>query len=95
MFKTDPPSFDCAKAATPVERLICRYPQLSSLDSAMANSYQQALKGASEQRKKIIRRQQAEWFAEYSRACNAPLSEEERAGCIDRYLSDRLNTIWQ
>jgi uncharacterized protein YecT (DUF1311 family) len=93
--KTDPPSFDCAKAATPVEHLICQDVELSSLDSQMANSYRMALKGASAQRKEILRRQQAEWFADYSRTCNAPLSEAERRECVDRYLNDRLVTIWK
>ena len=93
--KTDPPSFDCTKAVTPVERLICQDVELSFLDRQMANSYQMVLKGASAGRKEIIRRQQAEWFADYSRTCNAPLSETQRRDCIDRYLSDRLTTIWK
>lgn len=93
--KTDPPSFDCAKAATAVELLICTDVELSSLDSQMANSYQMVLKGASAERKEIVRRQQAEWFADYSRTCNAPLSETQRRDCIDRYLTDRLTTIWK
>jgi uncharacterized protein YecT (DUF1311 family) len=95
VFKTDSPSFDCTKAATPVERLICKDVELSFLDSQMANSYQMVLKGASSERKEIIRRQQAEWFADYSRICNAHLSEEQRWDCVDRYLSDRLITIWK
>ncbi len=95
IYKIDPPSFDCAKAATPVEILICKDVELSFLDSQMANSYKMVLKGASAERKEIIRRQQAEWFADYSRACNAPLSETERRDCIDRYLNDRLTTMWK
>jgi len=95
VYKTDPPSFDCAKAVTPVERLICQDVGLSFLDSQMANSYQMVLKGASAERKEIIRRRQAEWFADYGRTCNASLSETQRRDCIDRYLSDRLTTIWK
>lgn len=95
VYKDDPPSFDCAKAATAVEVLICKDVDLSFLDSHMANSYKRALKDASAERKEVIRRQQAEWFADYSRTCNARLSEAERHGCIDRYLSDRLTTIWK
>jgi uncharacterized protein len=95
VYKTDPPSFDCTKAVTPVERLICQDIELSFLDRQMANSYQMVLKGASTERKEIIRRQQAEWFADYSRTCNAPLSETQRRDCIDRYLTDRLTTIWK
>ena len=95
VYKADSPSFDCAKAATPVERLICQDAELSFLDRQMANSYQMVLKGASADRKEIIRRRQAEWFADYSRTCNAPLSEDQRRDCIDRYLTDRLVTIWK
>lgn len=95
VFKTDPPSFDCAKAATPVERLICRDVELSFLDSQVANSYRMVLKGASIEHKEMIRRQQAEWFADYGRTCNAPLPKAQRRDCIDRYLTHRLVTIWQ
>jgi uncharacterized protein len=94
VYKTDPPSFDCAKASTPVERLICQDVGLSFLDSQMANSYRTVLKAAAGERREIIRRQQAEWFADYRRTCNAPLSETQRRDCIDRYLTDRLTTIW-
>jgi uncharacterized protein len=37
------PSFDCAKAASPVERLICASPVLSGLDEMLARSYAVAL----------------------------------------------------
>jgi uncharacterized protein len=93
--KTDPPSFDCKKAVTPVERLICQDVELAYLDRQMAYSYQMVLKGASAERKVLVQRQQAEWFADYSRTCNAPVSETQRRDCIDRYLSDRLITIWK
>ena len=95
VYTNDQPSFDCTKAATPVEVLICRDTELSFLDNQMANSYKLALKDASAERKEIIRRQQAEWLTDYSRACNARLSESERRDCIDRHLSERLITIWK
>lgn len=61
----------------------------------MASAYKLALKDASAERKEALQRRQAEWFADYSRTCNARLSEAERHDCIDRYLSDRLTTIWK
>jgi len=93
LHQIDPPSFDCAKAATPVERLICRDADLSYMDSTMADSYRNAINGASDERKQILRRQQAEWFADYRRACNAPLSDELRFSCILQHLSDRMTTF--
>ena len=95
VYKTDPPSFDCKKAATPIERLICQDAALSFLDRQMANSFQMALKSAPGERKEIIRRQQAEWFDAYRRTCNAPLSNTQRRDCIDQHLNERLMTIWK
>jgi len=95
VYKNDLPSFDCSKAVKPMERMICQDAELSFLDRQMAESYQMVLKGASAERKEIVRRQQVEWFAEYSRACNASLSDEQRRDCIDQHLSDRLITIWK
>ncbi len=39
-------SFDCAKASTQVERLICSDESLSKLDEQLSGSYKQALEGA-------------------------------------------------
>jgi uncharacterized protein YecT (DUF1311 family) len=95
VYKNDPPSFDCSKAVKPTERMICQDVELSFLDRQMTQSYRMVLKSASAERKETVRRQQAEWFAEYSRACNAPLSDEQRRDCIDQHLNDRLMTIWK
>jgi uncharacterized protein YecT (DUF1311 family) len=95
VYKNDLPSFDCSKAATAMEHMICQDAELSFLDRQMAQSYRFVLKSASAERKEIIRRQQTKWLAEYNRACNAPLSDEQRRDCIDKHLSDRLVTIWK
>lgn len=95
VYKNDLPSFDCSKAVKPMERMICRDAELSFLDRQMAESYQMVLKSASAERKEIVRRQQVKWFAEYSRACNAALSDEQRRDCIDQHLTERLMTIWK
>jgi uncharacterized protein YecT (DUF1311 family) len=94
-YKTDPPSFDCKKAATPIEQMICQDVELSFLDRQMATSYRMVLKDASVERKKIVRQKQAEWFAEYRRTCNTPLSDAQRRDCIEQHLSDRLTTVWK
>ena len=95
VYKIDPPSFDCEKAVSPTELLICRDFELSFLDRQVAESYRMVLNGASRERKEIIQRQQANWFTEYSRACNAALSDGERRDCIDQHLNERLITIWK
>lgn len=37
------PSFDCGKASTKVEKLICSNPELSQLDASLAETYKEAL----------------------------------------------------
>jgi len=95
LYNNDPPSFDCSKAVKPMESMICQDVELSFLDRQMDQSYRMVLKSAPAERKETVRRQQAEWLAEYSRACNAPLSNEQRRDCIDQHLTERLITIWK
>lgn len=57
--ETRGPSFDCAKADTPVERAICGDPKLANLDAAMANAYRVAL--SKSDNKPSLRTQQATW----------------------------------
>ena len=61
------PSFDCAKARTNVETLICGDEQLKRADQAVATTYRTAL------RKKpgTTRREQREWVADRDRCATA------------------------
>ena len=59
------PSFDCAKASTRVERMICDHPRIAELDSELADAYRIALRDspwASANRR--IREEQKAWIAE-------------------------------
>ncbi len=53
-------SFDCAKAGTTVEKLICSNESLSKLDEELAVSYKQALETATD--KDIFKKQQLNWL---------------------------------
>lgn len=61
------PSFDCTKAATPVEHAICNNPSLASLDADMAASYAEALSHSSDA--ETLRREQRDWAAQRGPAC--------------------------
>jgi len=66
------PSFDCAKASTRVEFMICDHPRIARLDSEMAAAYRIALRNspwASANRR--IRAEQRDWVAERNR-CRDP-----------------------
>ncbi|GEM_PF-2718611 len=56
------PSFDCTKAATPVERLICSSPHVSSQDSELMKAYRTA--GACAPDKATLVEGQRGWVAE-------------------------------
>lgn len=66
------PSFDCAKASTRVEFMICDHPRIARLDSELADAYRTALRDspwASANRR--IREEQKAWIAERDR-CQDP-----------------------
>jgi uncharacterized protein len=65
------PSFDCAKASTRVELMICDHPRIARLDSELADAYRIALRDspwASANRR--IRAEQKDWIAERNRCRN-------------------------
>ncbi len=81
------PSFDCGKASTRVELLICRDGSLAALEVEMAAAYKEALGRLAAASQTALRRDHAAWFAAYSRTCNAA-SEADRAACVGRYLTE-------
>ena len=73
-------SFDCAKAGTKVEKLICSTPSLSELDSDLADIYKDALRKDSS-----LRQQQLSWIKERNK-CND-------ASCLESSYKDRLDDL--
>lgn len=66
------PSFDCSKASTRVENLICDKPRLAELDSELAEAYRTALRDAPwASANRRIRAEQKEWIARRNRCENA------------------------
>lgn len=60
---SDKPSFDCAKAASAVEKAICRDPRLARADAALARAYSAALKSLDAPAAKALREDQREFIA--------------------------------
>lgn len=71
-------SFDCAKAATSQERLICGSAELSRLDEQGARSFAAALAAASD--KSLVRAWQRDWLRTTRNGC-------ADADCLRRALS--------
>jgi hypothetical protein len=87
------PSFNCATARTPVEKLICRDADLAVIESGMASEYRRALQQQSADHTAAFRRKHLEWFKQYSRACNTQMSDAERKDCAIRYLTARTRQL--
>lgn len=59
---TQAASFDCAKASTEVEKMICADPELSKLDEELGKAYSEALKKVPNA--DALKQQQLEWMKE-------------------------------
>ena len=55
-------SFDCAKAQSKVEHLICDNPEISKLDSKLGQDYQDVLSKANEEQKQRVIAEQKHWL---------------------------------
>lgn len=93
-------SFDCAKARTKVEKLICKDPQLSRQDEDLAKAYGEALKLWDGQIAAYVKVSQRGWMG--ARALSAPgmggggeLCEDDRAAlaCLRTIHADRIAVL--
>ena len=81
------PSFDCAKASTKVENLICARPGLAQLDSDLADAYATALRDVSwSSANKRIRADQHAWIARRNRC--------DTAKCLRRLYHQRIGALY-
>ncbi len=62
-------SFDCAKASTKVEKMICADSKLGKLDEELAKLYQGALDKATEEQKKLLLTEQRHWLKHTRNIC--------------------------
>jgi uncharacterized protein YecT (DUF1311 family) len=91
------PSFDCSKARTRVELLICHDSHLAVLDVEMASTYNQALSRLPQNARLTLRREHLVWFKNYSHTCNQS-NNGDRAACVANYLTSRTSELknrWQ
>lgn len=62
-------SFDCGKASTHIEKLICSDPDLSKLDEKLGEDYQGALGKADEEQKQLLLTEQRHWLKHTRNVC--------------------------
>src|SRR5215831_576944 len=80
-------SFDCAKASTAIEKMICADARLSALDDNLARSYSAALERSSQDERARLRREQAAWL-KYRDAC-----EPADRSCVIARYGERLRNL--
>lgn len=81
------PSFDCAKALTAVEKLICDDAVLATIDKGMAVTYAKALK--SFEAPEALKVQQREWL-QWRARCERQETEKFIAQCVSGLYAQRL-----
>jgi hypothetical protein len=88
----EPPSFDCAKAATPQEKMICGDFQLSRLDDSLATLYSAARKSVPKPDE--LKAEQIDWLKSKRNACKTPeelrRTLRERIGALKAWTGSRL-----
>lgn len=62
-------SFDCAKASTKVEKLVCDTPAISKLDDELGNLYQDVLGKANDEQKQLLIPEQKHWLKHTRNVC--------------------------
>lgn len=91
-------SFDCDKAAAPVERMICADPELMRLDGVLGTTFAERRKAAGDAGGKEMLTAQREWLKRRIAACNVPAQgpapgREQiwaAAGCLVKQYRIRL-----
>jgi len=63
-------SFDCSKAGTPVEKMICADPALSTLDSELGQTYIQKMHESAQAAQ--LREQELKWMRDVRNKCTTP-----------------------
>ncbi len=91
-------SFDCKKAATPAERLICADVELQKLDSALAEKLRAALNASLAERERLLAEERG-WVAGRDRKCPigkgelAPQARDAALQCLRGEYGARIAAI--
>ncbi|HWD28842.1 MAG TPA: DUF3298 domain-containing protein [Rhizomicrobium sp.] len=82
------PSFDCAKAHSPLEKIICTDPKLAAADRKMADAYRAALSRVSPDGRQALRDGQRQWLAMIDTYCTPQKADEARS-CLETEYDER------
>ena len=80
------PSFDCAKAHSAAEQLVCQDAGLAALDNELAALYPKAMSQLSAEQQKTEKAMQRGWIKER----NECWKEQDKPACIARNYNERM-----
>jgi uncharacterized protein len=85
-------SFNCAKAGTAVERMICANPKLSSMDEKLNKAYRDAL--ATGPKPELLTSYQRDWLKDVRNKCkDVPCLEQVYQSRLDDFYSPGKPTV--
>ncbi len=89
------PSFDCAKASTKIENLICENPELSEMDARMATDYRRFISAMNNEQRERAKKVQRLWLRNRDKSCRVvyELSDKSDLQCVKEAYSDWLDNI--
>ncbi|WP_413993473.1 lysozyme inhibitor LprI family protein [Labrys okinawensis] len=85
-------SFDCAKAATSVEKWICGNPQLAEADRNIAQLYGKLISGAQADTAETIKDEQRAWLKGRS-SCEVYKAADEAQACLGKQMAARIASL--
>ncbi|MGF1725538.1 lysozyme inhibitor LprI family protein [Photobacterium nomapromontoriensis] len=80
VFTSQAASFDCSKAASPAEKMICQDPILNTFDEILGEQYKALRSQLTPVQKQVLREEQLTWWEERDRQCSLGVSK-----CIPSY----------
>ena len=84
------PSFDCKKARTKTEKIICNDETLAHLDKQMAQAYKKARASLDKAGKQRLLKEQREWLANLRQKSERNLDERSAKSGLELMLSTRI-----
>ena len=87
------PSFDCARAGSAVDRLICSDESLAGLDRTLAERYEQLHRSLTTDGFAVLRKGQIAWLTSRSDCVSKDKSRDQAVTCLSEWTPSRTNEL--
>ncbi len=87
------PGFDCAKASSAVDRLICSDEGLARLDRELAGRFEELHRTLSSEGFAVLRSNQLKWLSSRNRCVAAEVPKDRSVGCVSDLYTDRADDL--